>query len=97
MLDEPTAGVDAKARREFCLALPPGALPSAERSWWAGLACPPVWQLAVLYTPALALAAWRTMLAAMIPAALGMPAIDGSSISNTTCTAPTLANVTAAM
>jgi hypothetical protein len=50
---------DRKARREFALALPAGPLSRAERAWWAGAVCPSLWQILVLFIPALSLAGWR--------------------------------------
>ena len=49
------------ARREFALSLPRGAMPRAERSWWAALAVPPLWQVLLLFMPAFSLAVYRIM------------------------------------
>lgn len=48
-------------RREFVLSLPRGALPRDERDWWAGIACPPLWQVLLLFQPALSLAVFRIL------------------------------------
>jgi hypothetical protein len=50
---------DRKARREFALSLPAGMLSRSEHAWWAGAVCPSLWQILVLFMPALSLAGWR--------------------------------------
>lgn len=47
------------ARREFVLRLPRGAMPQPERSWWAALAVPRLWQILLLFMPAFSLAMYR--------------------------------------
>ncbi|PRW45549.1 hypothetical protein C2E21_6053 [Chlorella sorokiniana] len=53
------------ARREFVLRLPRGAMPQQERSWWAALAVPPLWQILLLFMPAFSLSVYR--IAAQVP------------------------------
>ncbi len=47
------------ARREFVLRLPRGAMAQPERSWWAGLAVPPLWQILLLFMPAFSMSLYR--------------------------------------
>lgn len=51
--------MDARARRDFALSLPTGALPRAERAWWLGLNLPAPCLVALLGMPSLAMALWR--------------------------------------
>ena len=53
------------ARREFVLRLPRGAMPQAERSWWAALNVPPLWQILLLFMPAFSMSVFRIMALAL--------------------------------
>ena len=59
---------DLRARREYAVSLPPGALAVAERAALMGYtaACPPLWQVLGLFLPALSMAVWRVMVSALV-------------------------------
>lgn len=47
------------ARREFVLRLPRETMPQPERSWWAALAVPRLWQILLIFMPALSMSVYR--------------------------------------